>query len=335
MENWDTMDEANEAISKQQESNKQFRESMDVEVAEAPPIEEKEMSKERKNLFQYSVDGKHYAPCGETTGKLPAGIYRIHRANDGSWFFDIENVDTYDLIEFSDSVSEDIISEFESFWKRKKEYDLRNEPHKRGYLLCGPPGSGKTCIVRLMMEQFVADGNIVFLLTHVPIDGIKAFKEVEPKRKMMLVIEDVDALLKYEDDEQALLQLLDGGIQHSNTVIITTTNYPEKLPDRIINRPSRIDRVVEIDMPTRKMREKYIEKKALHIKKEDLNKWLDDTINFSFAHVKELIMSVEVYNLEYDEALIRIDSMRKKQIKSSLWQHKLDGKEEKKTGFGN
>jgi len=79
-------------------------------------------------------------------------------------------------------------------------------------------------------------------------------------------------LLKYDEDEQALLQLLDGGIQHSNTVIIATTNYPENLPDRIINRPSRIDRIVEIDMPTREMREIYINKKALKVKDEDIKK---------------------------------------------------------------
>ena len=292
--------------------------------------------KMNKNLYQYGVNGNEYIPCGQTAKTLPPGIFIITMNRNGDWVFKEEKVDIYDLIRFEDSVSDEIMREFQSFWDRKEEYDKRKEPHKRGYLFCGPPGGGKTCIIRQLMDSFVKQGNIVFLFNHIPIDGIKAFKEVENNRKIMLVIEDIDALLKYDEDEQALLQLLDGGIQHSNTVIIATTNYPENLPDRIINRPSRIDRIVEIDMPTREMREIYINKKALKVKDEDIKKWLDDTKNFSFAHIKELIMSVEIYDIPYKEALERINMMRKKQIKSNKWQKKLDGKDEKSTmGFSN
>jgi len=295
------------------------------------PIIEREANVQ--TLFQYHINGNQFMPCGNTRPTLPAGCYNIYQHHDGSWIFNKEKNDTYDLIEFKDSAGDEIMAEFDEFWKRKDEYDKRGEPHKRGYLLCGPPGSGKTCLVRMMVDKFTGNGNIVFTLNHIPIEGLKTFQEVEPDRKIMIVLEDVEAMLNYTEDEQALLQLLDGGIQHSNTVIIATTNYPEKLPDRIVNRPSRIDRVVEIDMPTRAMRASYIEQKAFHIKEEQLEDWLDDTKDFSFAHVKELIMSVEVYNIDYNTALGRIKIMRQKAIDSSHWDGKLHGEKEQ-AGIG-
>lgn len=294
---------------------------------EYPCVQRKE-EKVPQNYHQFTYDGSIYSPCGPTMCVLPAGIYNVEMNRSGFWEFRQNKRNTYDLIKFESSIGNDIIEEFKYFWQRKDEYVKRNEPHKRGYLFCGPPGGGKTCIVRQIIDDFVKDGNVVFLFEHnIPTEGIKAFREVEPNRKALFVLEDIDALLRFEDYEQELLRLLDGNVQYTNTVTITTTNYPEKLPDRIINRPSRIDRIVTINMPDDEMREKYIINKSKKLKNDILGKMIKDTKNFSFGHIKELIISAEVYGLPYEEALGRLLTMRKKQVKSSDWDDKLHDKE--------
>ena len=87
--------------------------------------------------------------------------------------------------------------------------------------------------------------------------------------------------------------------QLENIVYLATTNYPEQLEDRIINRPSRFDRRYEIGLPSYEVRLEYIKKKVLD-DNIDVEKWAKDTDDLSIAHIKELILSVLVYGVKYD-----------------------------------
>jgi hypothetical protein len=64
-----------------------------------------------------------------------------------------------------------------------------------------------------------------------------------------------------------LLNILDGIGQMENTIYLATTNYPEKLKERILNRPSRFDRRYKIEKPDSNIRKFYFEKK---LRDEDL-----------------------------------------------------------------
>ena len=44
-----------------------------------------------------------------------------------------------------------IISELDLFWTKEQDYLDRGEAHKRGYLLWGAPGGGKTCLVSFIV----------------------------------------------------------------------------------------------------------------------------------------------------------------------------------------
>ena len=287
-------------------------------------------SKKRKKYYtQYTVEeGAKHRPTPRTEQILPAGLYTSQRDQYGI-FFDRQEISNEELIRFPDTVADKIISEFHNFWKKKQEYQERGENHKRGFLLWGPPGGGKTCLVSLITQQFVNDGNLVLNFTSGILEGIETLRTIEPDRKIMIVIEDIDGLIKYTEIEQELLQFLDGSIPHVNTIMIATTNYPEQLPDRIINRPSRFDRVEFIGFPTRDERLLYLKRKARIIKDSEYDKWLDDTEDFTFAHLKELIVSTEVFGLEYDETLKRINRMRKKLADSSRYQSELHGDSKK------
>jgi len=301
-----------------------------------PPEAKEEMTeyKRRSKYFtQYSVEqGNNYRPTSKTAPKLPPGLYEVGKDNYGL-YFRRKDIDMSELIRFDDSMANTIMNEFDDFWTKKKLYSERGEIHKRGFLLWGPPGGGKTSTVSFIMKDFIKAGNIVFKFNEYLIEMVHTLKTIEPNRRVMIVMEDIDAYIVDRYSEQSVLDMLDGTVQHSNTIIIATTNYPERLPDRIINRPSRFDRVEYIGTPTEAHRKLYIKTKSKTLKVKDINKWAKDTKGWTLAHIKELILSVEVFGLGYDETLRRLEKMRKKMERSSDYEKEMRGKKES-FGFG-
>ena len=92
---------------------------------------------------QWSIEGTRYRVAPKTVKALPAGRYSCSTDSYGI-YFEGKIITDSELIRFPNTVADAIISEFESFWNKKDEYEKRNEPHKRGFLLWGPPGGGKS-----------------------------------------------------------------------------------------------------------------------------------------------------------------------------------------------
>jgi SpoVK/Ycf46/Vps4 family AAA+-type ATPase len=80
---------------------------------------------------------------------------------------------------------------------------------------------------------------------------------IEKHRPIVVMIEDIDAIVD-KKGESAMLALLDGELQIDNVVFVATTNYPERLDKRLVNRPSRFDEIIKIGMPSAAARAQYI-----------------------------------------------------------------------------
>jgi len=283
---------------------------------------------EYENFYtQYSSEGSTlYRPVPATRPVLPPGFYEAGADNMGI-YVDKKDHNSNELIRFPDSVADSVIGEFEKFWSMHDEYIRRGEHHKRGFLLWGPPGGGKTSTVSFIIQDFIKSGNIVLDFSYHIIETLRQIRMVEPHRKVLVVMEDIDSIIRSADMEQIVLQFLDGAVPHKNTIVIATTNYPEQLPDRIINRPSRFDRVSYIGVPTKLHREIYIKEKSKAKRSQKaLNKMIKDTDGFTLAHIKELILAVEVFGLAYDETLERLNKMRKRTEHSNDYEDDLRGK---------
>jgi len=242
----------------------------------------KKVKKPRNFFSQYSAEAGKYFPIGDTERYLPAGLY-MARGNNRGIYAEIMDYSTAELIHFKDSVSDKIKEEFIAFWSKKDAYKARGEQHKRGYLLWGPPGGGKTSLVTALIQDFIEENDgVVFLFSGYTKSFLETFRDVEPDRKIMIVIEDIDVWFEY-NDESEILGLLDGEIPLINTVVIATTNYPEKLPDRIKNRPSRFDRMTMIGNPDMEQRMIYVEQKATGLTQTQIKKWAKETEGYSFA----------------------------------------------------
>jgi SpoVK/Ycf46/Vps4 family AAA+-type ATPase len=107
---------------------------------------------------------------------------------------------------------------------------------------------------------------------------------------------------------------LDGINQIEKVVFLATTNYPEKLGPRIINRPSRFDKRFKIGYPNEESRRIYLEhligKDNIDSLNIDLQKWVVDTHEFSLAHLKELFTAVVILGDNYEDSLECLNLMK-------------------------
>jgi SpoVK/Ycf46/Vps4 family AAA+-type ATPase len=115
------------------------------------------------------------------------------------------------------------------------------------------------------------------------------------------------------DDILDIQQLLDGVKQIEDVVYIATTNYPEKLQDRITNRPSRFDRRYKVELPNEDIREAYIRHKLKDedLKGVDVKEWVKRTDGMSLSHLKEVVISTIVMGKEFEEVMDNLEGLKR------------------------
>lgn len=249
-----------------------------------------------------------YLATGATDEKLPTGIYRIETTNVGI-VFSLVPSHCDDLIDFPSSIFDEIIREIEHFWTLGKTFDKYGFLHRRGYLLYGKAGSGKTCLIQRIIGDFLRKEGIIVLCSNRPgtiTSGLKILRDVEPDRPLLCVFEDIDALI-VDYSEETVLSLLDGELQVDKVVNIATTNHPEYLNPRIVARPRRFDRIIEINPPNKEIRKIYFSNKhKIGGGKNDIERWVELSENFSFAQMAELVVLVKCFEVDLEEAAVRL-----------------------------
>jgi GTPase SAR1 family protein len=242
---------------------------------------------------QWGVVGPKTFKAMTTTRKhITAGAYAITvDNNDGQPLFIQKDLKSDNLIHFSGSITDQILSEIDGFWGKADVFKKMGFLHRRGYLLYGPQGTGKSSIVQRIVTDVIGRGGVVFFCENTKFfsKGLTTFRQVEPDRPLVCVFEDIDAIIKRWGEDE-LLSILDGGNQVDKVLNLATTNYPELLDKRIISRPRRFDRVHKIGVPDQKIRTEYLRLKLP--KTESIPTWVKETDGLSFAGMTEAIISV-------------------------------------------
>ena len=170
--------------------------------------------------------------------------------------------------------------------------DLR-VPYRRGVLFHGPPGNGKTSLIR----------HIGCLLPEIPVMilrpggnfGTDQFESVirrwRRQAPAVLVIEDLNWLLD-QVNVSTFLNALDGidsARSGGGLLLIATTNYPQDLDPAINNRPGRFDVVIEVPSPDGALRLAFLRRHLPDMAAGTLEKVAKETNGLSFAHLQEIL----------------------------------------------
>jgi SpoVK/Ycf46/Vps4 family AAA+-type ATPase len=262
-----------------------------------------------RTFTNWLKDKNTYAPVGDVSveEEFQKSAYKIRPTMTGL-VFDRIKPKTAELYKFRSGPMEEVLSEIDRFWDLESEYKKLGILHNRGILLYGPPGSGKSSIIAQTVDMITGRGDVVIYCDDMSYlkGGLLAFRSVEPKRKVVVVIEDADDHLRY--NEQAFLHLLDGQDSIENILYLATTNYIERFPERML-RSGRFDKKVHVPQPPREGRLVYLKNKLKPSKMEtdkEIERLADETDGMSFGDLLELVTAVYALKEPVEKVLSRL-----------------------------
>lgn len=275
----------------------------------------------KNDVNQWSViDGK-MVPVSNTVKNLEAGYYSINISSNCGLFFIKNKVHLNKLYRLPNKATDIILDDIDKFWTLEDKYKKYNRVFRRNYLLYSAPGTGKTSLINLMCKDLIEKYNgIVISLTtsdeiRIFVEAMRILRKIEPNRKVIAIIEDID---NFTGDEYSrstldtyLLNILDGNMKMDGIVIIATTNHIEKMENRYKNRPSRFNKVIEFPLPNDESRKMFIEKTILpeDLKKINIEEWVRKTNGYTIDHLNELIQLVFVFCENEEESFKVVSEM--------------------------
>ncbi|KYC35937.1 ATPase [Scytonema hofmannii PCC 7110] len=224
---------------------------------------------------------------------------------DGYWsknpdlFDSIQNA-TFENLILSGTLKQEIQEDLASFFASQDTYEACGVPWKRGILFIGSPGNGKTHAVKALINKmqqpclYVKSLKSQYDNSHHSIRDV--FQRARQTAPCILVLEDLDSLVEAEN-RSFFLNELDGFAANTGIVILATTNYPDRIDSAILERPSRFDRKYYFELPALTERTAYLSlwndkfKEAMRLSETVITQIAEMTDGFSFAYLKELVLS--------------------------------------------
>jgi hypothetical protein len=181
--------------------------------------------------------------------------------------------------------------------RHKRQLLAAGQHLKRGLLLYGPPGVGKTHTVRYLTSSLT--GTTVLQLTggalHLIAEACSVARTLQPA---MLVVEDVDLIAEdrgmHPGQHPLLFQLLnemDGLAEDADVVFVLTTNRADLLEPALAARPGRVDQAVALDLPDIEARRALFElyRGAMPVDRSGLDEVMARTEGVTASFLKELL----------------------------------------------
>jgi len=248
---------------------------------------------------------------------------------------------------YSEEIKELFKLEIFDFIKNVKKYNNCGI-NKRGIILFGPPGTGKTTLGNIICNM-IPDNTVIWITPEIlsennykAISSIKSlYKLAEFLSPCVIMLEDLD--LFSQDRSRggdilslgALMNILDGVNTIRNSVTIGTTNRLESIEGALRSRPGRFDRVIEIPAFSDELRKRMF--------KERLKKWnasdkvlsyiIGKTDGWNGAEVQEFVNSLNLKHISSKRKIKKIEQKWAEEILETMSNYGV-GEASSAFGFG-
>ncbi len=273
--------------------------SDDVQV-EAPAAMEGVVKQLVQAIEEYGTQHNFYR--GKIIALTPAGIEFVPPVRR-----------TWDSIILDPALKGTIRRNTVGFLNNLEEWPRYGIPTKRGIILAGDPGTGKTVICKALMTE--AAGVTRLLSSAAGIVDAGYFSELyqvaQDLAPSIVFIEDIDSIGQerwgmYHGTPQlvSLLDEMDGIYEKSQIVTVATTNLVETLDAALRKRPARFDRVITIPPPSADLRADQIELLSgkIHLDPEVKEYLVSRTEGLSPAQVQEAVFGLVINGNDGDDA---------------------------------
>lgn len=222
----------------------------------------------------------------------------------------------------SQEIERKVKEDFEFFLESKAWYIRNGLSYKRGYLLYGPPGNGKSMICRAMCTA--PKFNVYTFDFHHSKNAtseelIDAFTSVRKNSPSIFLLEDFDRVLEPNSEcpigRETFLNCLDGAGTNEGVVIIATANHPEWLDNAFLRRPGRFDRVVCIGNPEFEQRLAFLRflfsrSPDSTLNDKDIESLAERTEGLSMAAIKEVFVTAALTAFQRKDQYINAEDAR-------------------------
>jgi AAA+ superfamily predicted ATPase len=261
------------------------------------------MAKEIRRTVGWS---KHpngaYRPAGMQVDTMSPGVYNVEMDSFTGLNFMPVDVQSEPLIAVGNTAAV-VTNQIQRFLASEDKFRQYQIAYKRGILLHGKPGNGKSCLIRIVANAITGIGGVTLMLSN-PEDFENAyttFRGIEPNTPILAVFEDLDGLIR-SWGEESLTNAMDGMKEIHRIVFVASTNFLGRLSKRVL-RPSRFDLIIEVGCPNVDARRKYLQHLA---KGENVGSWAEKTKGLTFADLKELFVSVNILGADFDQVVKRL-----------------------------
>ncbi|MEK6832895.1 MAG: AAA family ATPase [Nanoarchaeota archaeon] len=262
----------------------------------------------------HGTDAKSKIAATDFFGRIAKADHLLKRLEEGNKVMRIHNTgvelpidpaigwENVCLTEVQKKMTQD---DFEFFLKNEDWYRNNKVEYKRGYLLHGPPGNGKTLTIHAMANT---QGVSVMGFDFSDCESANnkslqsAMQQARENAPCLFIMEDLDRAISPTEGVSnssvtlnEVLNMLDGVSSRDGVVVVATANSPQHLDAAILRRPGRYDRVVEFDNPNEVQREQFLSRlfdaKDFDISEDCIKEVVSAMENKSMATLKEIFIA--------------------------------------------